>query len=79
MLQESLTVRREVEQRAETKSVIRSLLEYFTAKGDAPSLHALESMKTCTDLITAQYWLKRAYIGETSAQIFLDDLGPFTP
>ena len=68
-------VRREAEQRAETKGVIRSLLEYFTAKGDVPTLHALETMNACTTLTTAQYWLKRAYAGETPAQIFPDDLG----
>jgi len=60
----------------QTKTVIQSLLEYFTAKSDVPALHALESMNTCTDLITAQYWLKRAYAGETSAEIFPDTPGP---
>ena len=61
---------------AQMKTVIQSLLEYFTAKSDVPALHALESMNTCTDLITAQYWLKRAYAGETSAEIFPDTPGP---
>ena len=63
---------------AQTKTVIQSLLDYFTAKGDAPTLSALKSMHACTDLTIAQFWLKRAYAGETSAQIFPDDLGNLT-
>jgi hypothetical protein len=73
--EEAERVRREAEQRAEAKGVIRSLLEYFTAKGDVPTLHALETMNACTDLTIAQFWLKRAYAGEASARIFPDDPG----
>lgn len=63
---------------AQTKTVIQSLLDYFTAKGDVPALHALETMNACTDLTIAQFWLKRAYAGETSARIFPDDPGNLT-
>lgn len=38
---------------AQTKTVIQSLLEYFTAKGDVPTLHALETMNVCTDLTSS--------------------------
>lgn len=57
---------------AQAKILIQSLLDYFTAKGDVPALSALKTMNECTDLTVAQFWLKRAYAGETSAQIFPD-------
>jgi len=52
------------------KVVVQSLQDFFTAKGDAPTLRALETMNACTDLTTARYWLKRAYAGEASGDIF---------
>jgi hypothetical protein len=55
---------------AQTKTVIQSLQDYFTAKGDVPTLSALKLMRACTDLTVAQFWLKRAYAGETASQIF---------
>ena len=54
----------------QTKTVIQSLQDYFTAKGDVPTLSALKLMRACTDLTVAQFWLKRAYAGETASQIF---------
>lgn len=56
----------------QTKTVIESLLDYFTTKGDVPTPGALETMNACTNPTAARSWLKRAYAGETSAQIFPD-------
>jgi hypothetical protein len=52
--------------------VVRDLQSYFTARGDAPPLGALEAMNACTNVTTARYWLNRAYAGESSAEIFTD-------
>lgn len=57
---------------AQAKTAIQSLLDYFTVKGDAPTSGALEAMNACTNPTAAQSWLKRAFAGETSAQIFPD-------
>lgn len=54
------------------REVVHDLQAYFTAKGDVPSLGALETMNACTSLTTARYWLNRAYAGEACAQIFPD-------
>jgi regulator of protease activity HflC (stomatin/prohibitin superfamily) len=57
---------------ARAREVVQDLQTYFTAKGDVPTLSALETMNACADLTTARYWLNRAYAGETSAEIFPD-------
>ena len=54
------------------REVVHGLQTYFTAKGDVPSLGALETMNSCTNVTTARYWLNRAYAGESSADIFPD-------
>ncbi|MGH3244699.1 MAG: hypothetical protein ACRDOI_00575 [Trebonia sp.] len=59
---------------AQARGVVQSLLDYFSAKGDAPTLSAMNTMNACTDPVIAQYWLRRAYAGETAAQIFPDDV-----
>lgn len=57
---------------ARTREVVQALQSYFLAKGDAPTLNALETINACTNVTTARYWLNRAYAGETSAEIFQD-------
>ncbi len=57
---------------SQAREVVHSLQSYFSAKGDAPSLGALETMNACTSMTTARYWLNRAYAGETCAEIFAD-------
>jgi hypothetical protein len=32
----------------------------------------MTTINSCTDPVTAQYWLRRAYAGETAAEIFAD-------
>jgi hypothetical protein len=57
---------------ARAREVVHDLQSYFTAKGEVPSLSALETMNACTSMTTARYWLNRAYAGESSADIFPD-------
>lgn len=60
------------ELKAETEAATRAddLKEFLVLRGDAPSEHALDTISACrkADLLAA--WLKRAYLGETSAQLF---------
>lgn len=60
------------EGKAETEAATTAniLTEFLTLRGDKPTEHALSTIGDCREpgLLTA--WLKRAYLGETSAQLF---------
>jgi hypothetical protein len=63
-----LVARREAETAA--KTVADDLVDYFMEKRDTPSPDALGRIRGCTDPGVLKGWLRRAWRGETSAQIF---------
>jgi hypothetical protein len=67
-----LVARREAETVAKTaaKTAADDLVDYFMEKRDTPSPDALGRIRGCTDPGVLKGWLRRAWRGETSAQIF---------
>jgi hypothetical protein len=57
-----------LEARLESKG--DDLIEFFLARGDKPSVHALRQISACRDVSELTQWLRRAYAGETPAEIF---------
>jgi hypothetical protein len=47
-----------------------TLQQFFEIRGDVLSEHAVQQIATCTEPITMQKWLERAFRGETAAEIF---------
>jgi len=47
-----------------------ALTQFFYMRGDKPSRHALAEITECTDVNQLNLWLRQAYAGETSAEIF---------
>lgn len=60
----------EAKAEADAAATSRHLNEFLVLRGDAPSKHALHTISTCQDADVLEAWLKRAYLGETSAQLF---------
>jgi hypothetical protein len=60
------------ETKAETEVATRSedLKEFLVLRGDAPSEHALNTISACRNSDVLAAWLRRAYLGETSGQLF---------
>ena len=58
------------DERAQAQTVMQFMRDYFKTKGDTPSANAIKAMEACTSPGEAQAWLKRAYAGEKSIQIF---------
>jgi hypothetical protein len=54
------------------KTAADSLVEYFMEKGETPSPEALARIRACVDPVILKVWTRRAWRGETSAQIFGD-------
>lgn len=50
--------------------VAGNLLDFLTLRGDNPSEHAITTISNCHSEPVISVWLKRAYRGETSAEIF---------
>ena len=63
---EAANVRAEVE----VATTASNLKEYLVLRGDAPCEHALNMISACRNADVLAAWLKRAYLGETSAQLF---------
>lgn len=47
-----------------------ALKEFLAMRGDKPTAHALNEIGSCTSINEISSWLRRAYAGETSAEIF---------
>jgi hypothetical protein len=58
------------EAKAKVATVADKLTEFLTLRGDAPTEHALHKIDACRSTVILSAWLRRAYLGETSAQIF---------
>lgn len=61
---------------AEVATTASNLKEYLVLRGDAPSEHALNTISACRNADVLAAWLKRAYLGETSAQLFPEPKPP---
>lgn len=61
---EALTVK------AVAKAVADALTDFLVTRGDKPSEYAMKKIGACRDSGVLAAWLKRAYQGETSAQLF---------
>jgi len=58
------------EAKAKVVTVAGNLTELLILRGDDPTEHALHKIDACHSTVLLSGWLKRAYLGETSAQIF---------
>ncbi|MGH3281982.1 MAG: hypothetical protein ACRDNW_22995 [Trebonia sp.] len=67
---------KEADAKADAAATSRHLKEFLVLRGDAPSKHALNSISACQDADVLEAWLKRAYLGETSAQLFPEPKSP---
>jgi hypothetical protein len=54
----------------ETATIASNLKEFLVLRGDAPSAHTLHAISDCGSADVLAAWLKRAYLGETAAQLF---------
>jgi len=62
----------------EAATTADNLAEFLILRGDAPTEHALNTMSACRNARLLAAWLKRAYLGETSAQLFPEPKSPTT-
>ncbi len=62
--------RAEGEAETNTAATSRHLKDFLVLRGDAPSKHVLNTISACQDADVLEAWLKRAYLGETTAQLF---------
>jgi FKBP-type peptidyl-prolyl cis-trans isomerase len=60
----------EAKAEAEATTIAGNLNEFLVLRGDAPSEHAINSINACHNAGVLSAWLRRAYLGETSAQLF---------
>ena len=66
----------EVKAQTETATIASNLKEFLVLRGDAPSAHALHTISACSSADILATWLKRAYLGELSAQLFPEPKPP---
>src|SRR5262245_10149276 len=62
-----------VEARVEAKMaevIAGNLKDFLVMRGDKPTKHAFKAIRASRDADELNAWLKRAYQGETSAQLF---------
>jgi hypothetical protein len=60
----------EAEARGRAEGEANALIQYFSARGDAPSVYAFSLIRGCVNADVLSNWLARAYLGEKSADIF---------
>jgi hypothetical protein len=60
----------EAKAEAEAATIAGNLNEFLVLRGDAPSEHAINTINACRNAGVLSAWLRRAYLGETSAQLF---------
>jgi hypothetical protein len=65
--------------KAEARVKAADLRDFLIIRGDKPSKHAFEIISDCQDAGKLDGWLKRAYLGETSAQLFPEPEDPAPP
>ena len=60
----------EAKAEVEATTIAGNLNEFLVLRGDAPSEHAINTINACHNAGVLSAWLRRAYLGETSAQLF---------
>jgi hypothetical protein len=60
----------EAKAEVEAATIAGNLNEFLVLRGDAPSEHAINTINACHNAGVLSAWLRRAYLGETSAQLF---------
>jgi hypothetical protein len=60
----------QAEAKVEARVKAADLKDFLIIRGDKPSKHAFKIISDCHDAGELDGWLKRAYLGETSAQLF---------
>lgn len=55
---------------AKAATLAETLVDFLVLRGDVPSEHTLDTIGACRNAVMLAAWLKRAYLGETSAQLF---------
>ena len=66
----------EVKARAEAATVAGNLKDFLVLRGDAPSGRVLHTISACSSADVLAAWLKRAYLGDTPAQLFPEPTPP---
>ena len=61
---------------AKAQTEADNLTDFLILRGDAPSEHALNTISACRNAGLLAAWLKRAYLGETSVQLFPEPKPP---
>lgn len=59
-----------IDTEAAAKAKADDLMQFFYLRGDRPSDFALDQISQCTDIAQLNLWLRKAYTGETAAEIF---------
>jgi hypothetical protein len=67
---EATRARAEAEAKVRAEVVARNLKDFLVLRGDKPTKHAFKTINASHDADELDAWLKRAYQGETSAQLF---------
>jgi hypothetical protein len=67
------------EAKAKAEVIAGNLKDFLLLRGDKPTKHALKTISACRDADELDAWLKRAYLGETSAQLFPEPEAPQPP
>ncbi|MGH3261227.1 MAG: hypothetical protein ACRDNS_04440 [Trebonia sp.] len=68
--QEAATAKAETEAAATATTIVTNLTEFLLIRGDKPTAYAIKAISACRDAELLATWLTRAYLGETSAQLF---------
>ena len=69
-------VKAEGKAETEAATTANNLTEFLILRGDKPTEHALSTISACRNADMLAAWLKRAYLGETSAQLFPEPKPP---
>ena len=56
-----------------------NLKDFLVLRGDKPTKHAFKAISASRDADELEAWLKRAYQGETCAQLFPEPQAPHPP
>ena len=60
----------EVKGKVKAEVIAGNLKDFLVLRGDKPTKHAFKTINASRDADELDAWLKRAHLGETSAQLF---------
>jgi hypothetical protein len=70
---------KEAEAKVRAEVIAANLKDFLVSRGDKPSKRAFKTISACRDADELDSWLRRAYQGETSAQLFPEPTVPQAP